>query len=415
MAQVRFITSNFGKYDINSIDSYISIGGFEALKRAITMTTEEIAGKLTEANVKGRGGAAYPMGRKWQQAKEVNSDNKVVVCNADEGEPCTFKDRTLISNDPYRLVEALIIAGYAVGAKNGYIYMREEYSHLRPLLLGAIDQAYEKGFLGKDILGVKDFNYDLHLYSGAGAYVCGEGTALVESMEGKAGRPRKKPPFIKQCGLFNLPTCVNNVESLCIVPAILMDDNNEYMKYGTENSRGTKIISVAGNVKRPGAYEVSFGTSLREIIFDYAGGMADDNHPLKLIQIGGASGRVSDSSILDTPFTYEHLTQVGMGVGSGAIMVMDDSTSVLDFLRITQNFFSHESCGQCTPCREGNRHIRRILEKIANNTHTADDIENLEEIIYIMQSASLCGLGEACQNALSTAMKVFPEVFVVNE
>lgn len=414
MAQVNFITKNFNQYDINSIDSYISIGGFEALNRAVKMSTEEIAEKLTKYNIKGRGGAEYPMGKKWLQAKEVQSDNKVVVCNADEGEPCTFKDRTMIENDPFRIVEAMIIAGHAVGAKNGYIYMREEYSHLRPLLLNAIEQAKEKGFIGENILGIEGFNYNVQLYSGAGAYVCGEGTALVESMEGKAGRPRKKPPFIKQCGLFNLPTCVNNVESLCLVPSVLLDDTEEYLRYGTENSTGTKLVSVAGNVNAPGVFEITFGTTLREIIYEYAGGIKD-NRELKLVQIGGASGRVGDATIIDTPFTYEYLKQVGMGVGSGAIMVMDDRTSVIDFLVITQNFFSNESCGQCTPCREGNRHIRLILDKVAKKEHTQEDIDNLEELIFIMKNASLCGLGEACQNALDTAMKVFPEEFAITK
>lgn len=414
MAKVSYITKNFGTYDVNSIDSYISIGGFDALKRALKMSTEDIADKLTKCNIKGRGGANYPMGKKWLQAKEVKSDNKVVVCNADEGEPCTFKDRTLIKNDPFRLVEAMIIAGFAVGAKNGYIYMREEYTHLRPLLLNAIEQAKEKGFIGENILGVEGFNYNVQLYSGAGAYVCGEGTALVESMEGKAGRPRKKPPFIKQCGLFNLPTCVNNVESLCLVPSVLMDDTDEYLKYGTENSTGTKLVSIAGNVNTPGVFEIAFGTPLREIIYDYAGGVKEDR-AIKMIQIGGASGKIGNDSIIDTPFTYEDLSKAGMMVGSGAILVVDDRTSVLDFMVTTQKFFSNESCGQCTPCREGNRHVRIILDKIAKKEHTQEDLDNLKELIFIMQNASLCGLGETCQNALHTAMQIFPEEFVVKE
>ena len=284
MSTVQFITKNFGKYDVHSIDSYLNIGGFDALKKAVTMDGFEIADLIASYGIKGRGGAAYDMGKKWRQAKEVVSDNKVVVCNADEGEPCTFKDRTLIENDPFRLVEAMIIAGYSVGAKNGYIYMREEYSHLRPLLLNAISQAKEKGFLGENILG-QDFSYELHLYSGAGAYVCGEGTALVESMEGKSGRPRMKPPFIKQCGLFNLPTCLNNVESLCLVPSVLLDDEKVYLTYGTEKCPGSKIISVGGNVKNPGAFEISFGMTLREIIYGLAGGIKDDRE-IHLIELG---------------------------------------------------------------------------------------------------------------------------------
>lgn len=411
---VQFMTKNFGKYDILSIDSYESIGGFEALKRAVTMEPSAIADRIAECGVKGRGGAAYDMGKKWHQAREVANPNKVVVCNADEGEPCTFKDRTLIQNDPFRLVEAMIIAGYAVGAQNGYIYMREEYVHLRPRLLNAIAQAEEKGYLGENILGVNGFHYKLHLQSGAGAYVCGEGTALVESIEGKAGRPRKKPPFIKQCGLYNLPTCVQNVESLCLVPSILMDDEHIYNTYGTEGSPGTKMVSVAGNVKNPGAFEIPFGTTLREIIYDLAGGIVEDRD-IQLIQIGGASGKICGPDKLDTPFTYEDLRAVNLTVGSGAIMVMDTRTSVLDFLTTTQAFFSHESCGQCTPCRQGNKQMKYLLGKVAAGTHTQEDLKTMKKIIMVMQQASLCGLGESAQNALCTAMKVFPEIFKVKE
>lgn len=410
---VQFITKNFGKYDIHSIESYKSIGGFKALEKAVTMDGYEIADLIASYGVKGRGGAAYPMGRKWSQAKDVKRDDKVVVCNADEGETCTFKDRTVIENDPFRLVEAMIIAGYSVDAKNGYIYMREEYEHLRPLLLNAIKQAKEAGYIGKNILN-KGFDFELHLYTGAGAYVCGEGTALVESMEGKAGRPRMKPPFIKQCGLFNLPTCLNNVESLSLVPSILLDEEKEYLKYGTEESRGTKMISVAGNVKNPGAFEIPFGMTLREIIYDLAGGVVGDR-PIRLIQLGGASGKIGAPVILDVPYTYEDLSAAGVGVGSGAVLVIDERTSVIDFLRMNQAFFSHESCGQCTPCREGNRQVKIILEKVKAGTHTEEDIKNLKKIGMIMQNASLCGLGETAQNALMSAMRVFPEVFEIKK
>ena len=411
---VQFMTKNFGKYDISSIDSYESIGGFQALRRAVTMDGHDIADRIAECGVKGRGGAAYDMGKKWHQAKEVENPDKVVVCNFDEGEPCTFKDRTLVQNDPFRLIEAMIIAGYAVGAQNGYIYMREEYSHLRPLLLNAIAQAAEKGYTGKNILGVEGFDYELHLQSGAGAYVCGEGTALVESIEGKSGRPRKKPPFIKQCGLYNLPTCVQNVESLSLVPSILMDDEHVYNTYGTEQSPGTKIISVGGNVKNPGAFEVPFGITLREIIYDLAGGIVNDGE-IQLVQLGGASGRICSAEALDTPYTYEDLREAGLTVGSGAILVIDKRTSVLDFLRTTQAFFSHESCGQCTPCREGNKQMKYLLGKIADGTFTAEDRKTMDKIIQIMKTASLCGLGESSQNALTTAMRVFPELFAVKE
>lgn len=408
---VCFMTKNFGKYDVKSIGSYMAIGGFNALKKAVNMTGEEIADTLATAKIKGRGGAGYDMGKKWAQAKSVIADNKVVVCNADEGEPCTFKDRTLIENDPFNLIEGMIIAGYTVDAQNGYIYLREEYSHLRPLILDAIKQAKTYGFLGENILG-KGFNYNIHLYSGAGAYVCGEGTALVESIEGKSGRPRMKPPFIKQCGLYNLPTCVNNVESLSLVSSILLDDEKKYLTYGTEGSVGTKLVSVGGNVKKPGVFEIPFGVTVRDIVYGLAGGIVDDNE-IKLIQFGGASGKIATKSILDTPYTYEDLRKAGVGVGSGAILVVDERTSVIDFLKTTQEFFSHESCGQCTPCREGNRHIKLLLKKVAAGTHTAEDLASMRKIAKIMAMSSLCGLGETAQSALVSAMKNFEEDFQI--
>ena len=408
---VKYITKDFGTYDVNSIDSYEKIGGFAALRRATTMDGYDIAKLIALCKIKGRGGAAYDMGKKWSQAKDISAPKKVVVCNADEGEPCTFKDRTVIQNDPFRLIEGIIIAGYSVDAQDGYIYLREEYKHLRPLLLNAINQAEEHGYLGRNILG-KDFNFKIHLYSGAGAYVCGEGTALVESIEGKSGRPRMKPPFIKQCGLFNLPTLVNNVESLSLVPSILLDDSKEYLTYGTEGSVGTKLVSVGGNVRNPGVFEIPFGMTLREIIYELAGGIVDNNE-IRLIQLGGASGKIASPKILDIPYTYEDLRKVGLTVGSGAILVVDKRTTVLEFLKATQEFFSHESCGQCTPCREGNLHISLILDKCINGTAKKKDIANLEKFANIMCNSSLCGLGETAQSALVSAMHWFKEEFEV--
>lgn len=408
---VRFITRNFGQYDVASIGSYMQIGGFNALKKAVSMTGEEIARLLADAKIKGRGGAAYDMGRKWSQAKSVIAEKKVVICNADEGEPCTFKDRTLLQNDPFNLIEGMIIAGYTVDAEDGYIYLREEYSHLRPILRNAIKQARTYGFLGNNILG-KGFNFDIHLRSGAGAYVCGEGTALVESIEGKSGRPRMKPPFIKQCGLYNRPTCVNNVESLSLVAGILLDEEKKYQTYGLGESMGTKLVSVAGNVKKPGVYEIPFGLTVREIIYDLAGGI-DGDRTIRLIQFGGASGKVASPRVLDTPYTYEDLKKAGVGVGSGALLVIDERTSVIDFLQTTQAFFSHESCGQCTPCREGNRHMKLLLGKMAAGTHREKDVASMRKVAKIMAMSSLCGLGETAQSALVSVMRDFEDLFKV--
>ena len=410
---VSFISRRFGKYDPWDIKDYEAHDGFKALRKALTMDGYDIAKLLSANGIQGRGGAAYDMGRKWTQARDEKGENKCVVCNADEGEPGTFKDRELLKRDPFQVMEGMIIAGWAVGANNGYLYLREEYSHLRPVLRNAIEQCEKAGYLGENILG-SGLNYRIHLYSGAGAYVCGEGSALSESVEGKAGRPRKKPPFIKQCGVFHLPTCVNNVESLSLVPNVLLDDEGFYKSQGTPECPGTKMISVCGNVNNPGVFEIPFGTTIREII-DLAGGVTTGQN-IRLVQLGGASGRVASPDQLDTPYTYKDLSAAGLTpVGSGAVLVVDERTSVIGFLRITQKFFGHESCGQCTPCREGNRHIIRILDKIAADEHDQKDIDTLFKFANIMTDASLCGLGQASQSALLSAREHFPEVFEIKE
>ena len=408
---IKFLTRNFVQYDTSSIGSYMNAGGFQALRKAVSMDPEKICDLITSVKVRGRGGAEYLLGRKWSQARSVIGERKVVVCNADEGETTTFKDRELIKNDPFNLIEALIIAGYVVGATDGYIYMRAEYACFRPLLLNAIRQAKNYGFLGENILG-KGFDFNLHLYSGGGAYVCGEGTALIRSIEGKAGRPRMKPPFIKVSGLFARPTCLNNVESLALVPHLLLDEDQVYAKSGSGESIGTKLISVAGNVNKPGVFEIPFGTTVRDIIYNLAGGIQHDRE-IQLIQFGGASVKIADASILDTPYTYDDLRAAGVMVGSGALLVIDKRTSVIEFLRMNQEFFSDESCGQCTPCREGNLHIKIILDKIAAHTATAEDIRLMATIATVMSMSSLCGLGETAQNTLQSAMLTFPEVFEV--
>ncbi len=410
---VSIITENFGKYDPSSIDSYLSIGGFSAVKKALEMSSGEIIEMTKKAAVKGRGGAAYDTGRKWAQAASVPGQDKVVICNADEGEPCTFKDRSILSEDPFRLIEGMIIAGYTVGATNGYIYLREEYRHLQPLIRNAIQESMDKGYLGDHIQST-DFSFHIHLYSGAGAYVCGEGSTLIESIEGKSGRPRIKPPFIKECGLFQLPTLVNNVETLAIAAAFIQHGVEEYLSYGTAGSPGTKIISLAGNVKNPGAYEIPFGLTLREIIYDIGGGIPD-GHELKFFQLGGASGKIGSASIVDTPFTYEDLAKQGLVVGSGGILVVDDRTRVIDFVKSIQDFFIHESCGKCTPCREGNRQIARIIDRFVAGNPRHDDLQTAERFANIMNNCAFCGLGETAQSALLSAIKHFPEEFGLTE
>jgi NADH-quinone oxidoreductase subunit F len=306
-------------------------------------------------------------------------------------------------------LEGIIIAGYTVGAQNGYIYLREEYRHLQKVLKSAISQMRDKGYLGKNIKGTP-FNYEIHLYSGAGAYVCGEGSTLIESIEGKSGRPRIKPPFIKECGLFQLPTLVNNVETLAIATAILQHGSAEYVAFGTQKSPGSKIISLAGNVKNPGTYEIPFGLTLREIIYEIGGGITDDNE-LKFFQLGGASGSIGPASVIDTPYTYEDLSKVGLTVGSGGILVVDARTRVIDFVKAIQDFFIHESCGKCTPCREGNRQILRIVDRFVDGKQKELDLETAERFAHIMSNCSFCGLGETAQSALLSAIKSFPEEF----
>ncbi len=411
---VRFISRRFGQYDPTSLASYEAAGGFQALRRALTMDGYAIAGLLSANGVQGRGGAAYDMGRKWSQAKDVQAPRKCVVCNADEGEPGTFKDRELIKNDPFQLLEGMIIAGWSVDASDGYLYLREEYSHLKPLLAAAIGQCCQAGYLGRDILGHKGFDYEIHLYSGAGAYVCGEGSALSESIEGFAGRPRMKPPYIKQSGVYHLPTCMNNVESLSLVPPLLMDDAGFYRSQGTPSCPGTKMISVCGNVRNPGVFEIPFGLTIRQII-DLAGGVPEDR-AIRLVQLGGASGRLASPQQLDTPYTYDDMRAAGLSaIGSGAVLVVDERTGVLEFLRMTQSFFSHESCGQCTPCREGNHHIRLLLDRVAAGDFTERDVATMKKFANIMSSASLCGLGESAQSALLSAMEHFPEAFEIRK
>lgn len=406
---VSFITENFGKYDPESIDSYLSIGGFTAIKNALAMSSGEIIEIAKKSAVKGRGGAAYDLGRKWSQAASVPGDDKVVICNADEGEPCTFKDRNILSQDPFRLLEGMAIAGYTVGAKNGYIYLREEYRHLRPLIRNAIRQATERNFLGDNILG-SGFSFHVHLYSGAGAYVCGEGSTLIESIEGKSGRPRIKPPFIKECGLFLLPTLVNNVETLAIATAMLQHGVDEYLKYGIPSCPGTKIVSLAGNVKNPGAYEIPFGLTLREIIYEIGGGIPD-GHELLTFQLGGASGKIGSADLLDTPYTYDDLRKKNLTVGSGGFLVVDDRTRVIDFIKSIQDFFIHESCGKCTPCREGNRQIAKIIDRFVEGDPRPDDLDTAVRFARIMSNCAFCGLGETAQSALLSAIDHFPEEF----
>lgn len=406
---VSIISRNFNKYDVNSIDSYIKLGGFKALKKAIELDPNGIIEELKLSSLKGRGGAAYPTGKKWEQAAAVKGAQKIIICNADEGEPATFKDRHLLEYDPYKIIEGMTIAAFTVKATEGYIYIREEYKYLHSKIDMAIGLAKENGYLGENILGT-NLSFDIKVFSGAGAYVCGENSSLIESMEGKSGRPRIKPPYIKQCGLYNLPTLINNVETFSAVPSILLMGASEYIKYGTEHSKGTKLISLCGNVNKPGAYEIPFGVTLHEIVYDIGGGIRDGKD-LKFLQLGGASGAIVPKELLDLRYCYKELKDNGIDIGSGAILVADETNKIVDFLKSVGDFFLHESCGKCTPCREGSRQITKIMNRFVDGAASIEDLKTIEKFANVMKYASFCGLGKSAPTSLLSAIKYFPVEF----
>lgn len=406
----QLITYNFDRYSYNEIDRYIDLGGFGSLKKAIDHGGDFVISELRTAGLKGRGGAAFPTWKKWDIGRNRTAEQKFIVCNADEGEPGTFKDRELLQKDPYKIIEGMLISGYVFGAQKGYIYIREEYWYIQETFKEAIKLAEQKGYLGKRIIG-SDFCFTIEVFSGAGAYVCGENSSLIESMEGHAGRPRIKPPRIGEQGYLGFPTLVNNVETLAGVTTILAMGASEYARYGTEGSHGTKVISVSGNVKSPGVYEVPFGTTLREIIYDVAGGVEKDKR-IKFLQLGGISGPLMPGELIDTRYSYEDLENKGFSVGSGSILVVDESNRIIDFLVSVSDFFYHESCGKCTPCREGKRQLTRLLYKFVDGTAKGEDIYTIEKIANTMKYTSFCGLGQTAPTALLSAMKYFlPELW----
>lgn len=401
-----FISEYFDKYPSTDINKYIELGGFTGLKNAIKNGPEYIINELKESGLRGRGGAAYPTWKKWQASMSRTEETKYVLCNADEGEPGTFKDRDLMNKDPFKVIEGMTIAGYTVGSTEGFIYIREEYDYIQDSFYEAIQSAKSSGHLGNNILG-SDFSFDIKIYSGAGAYVCGENTALIESMQGRVGRPRLKPPRVGEKGLFDKPTMVNNVESFSCVATILKHGAKNFAMYGTEKSKGTKMISISGNISNPGTYEIPFGTTIREIVEDIGGG-TKDNMKIKFIQSGGASCPLIPENLFDTKYTYEDFEEHGFEIGSGAIVVADESIKVVDYLLAIHDFFYHESCGKCTPCREGKRQLKNILNKVADGNALPQDLLNIEKISKIMKYASFCGLGQTAPSAILSAIKYFP-------
>ncbi len=377
---------------LNTLEVYERRGGYESLRKAMAMQPQQITDELLASNVRGRGGAGFAMGRKVSFMPAGTMD-KYLVCNADESEPGTFKDRELITKTPHTLIEGVIIAAFAAGATRSFIYIRGEYQQQADILDAALTEAYEAGYLGQNILG-SGFDLSLVVHRGAGAYICGEETALLDSLEGKRGNPRLKPPFPANQGLFQGPTLINNVETLMTVPHILKMGGEEYAKIGVENSTGTKLVSVSGHVRRPGNYEIVLGMSSREIIFDLAGGL-EDGREIKLWFPGGSSSPVLTKDDLDLPYDFDSMAKAGSMLGSGAIIVVDDSVSVVDVALKTASFYAHESCGKCSPCREGTRWTVTMLQRIKDGLATPMDLDIMASVQTRIIGNCLCVLGDA--------------------
>lgn len=404
--QQRIALDNCGRINPESIHEYIAVGGYEALGKALTeMKPEEVIEEIKSSGLRGRGGAGFPTGLKWELTRREESDKKYVICNADEGDPGAFMDRSLLEGDPHRIIEGMAIAAYAIGADEGYIYVRAEYPLAIHRLEIALEQAAEFGLLGENILG-SGFNFNLYIKKGAGAFVCGEETALMASIEGRRGMPKPKPPFPSVSGLWGKPTNINNVETLANVPYIINKGAEVFSSIGTEKSKGTKVFALTGKINNTGLVEVPMGITLREIIYDIGGGIRDGKE-LKAVQTGGPSGGCIPADLLDLPIDYESLTEVGAMMGSGGMVVMDDSTCMVDVARFFLSFTQSESCGKCTPCREGTKRMLEILDRICAGEGREGDLELLEELGEHIKETSLCQLGGSAPNPVLSTLKYF--------
>ena len=389
--QKRIALKNCGVIDPEQIDEYIAFDGYKALEKVLLeMTPEDVIKEITNSGLRGRGGAGFPTGKKWELTRIAKGTQKYVVCNADEGDPGAFMDRSILEGDPHSVLEAMMIAGYSIGANKGYIYVRAEYPIAVQRFQIAIDQAKEYGILGKNIFGT-DFEFDVEVRLGAGAFVCGEETALIASIEGKSGHPRLKPPFPANAGLWMKPTLINNVETFANVPKIILNGSKWYSSIGTENSKGTKVFALGGNVVNVGLVEVPMGTTLREIVFDIGGGIPN-GRKFKAAQTGGPSGGCIPEQNLDTPIDFESLNSIGSMMGSGGLIVMDDTKCMVNLAKFYLGFTVDESCGKCTPCRIGTKRMLEILEKITEGKGTLEDLEKLEKLAQTVKKTSICGL-----------------------
>ncbi len=408
--QTRLVLEHCGKIDANSIMEYIAIGGYEALEKALfEMTPEDICSEISKSCLRGRGGGGFPTGKKWEQVRRQKEPKKYIVCNGDEGDPGAFMDRSIMEGDPHKMIEGMMIAAVACGSDEGYIYVRAEYPLAVKRLKNAIAQAEALGLLGNNILGT-NFSFKLQVCKGAGAFVCGEGSALTASIEGKRGFPRVKPPRTVEHGLFDKPTVLNNVETFANVAQIIIKGADWYLSIGTENNNGTKAFALTGNINNTGLIEVPMGTTLREIIFDIGGGIRGDGE-FKAVQIGGPSGACLTKEHLDLPLDFDHLKQIGAMIGSGGLVVMDNHTCMVEVARFFMNFTQNESCGKCIPCREGTKRMREILERIVAGNGKEGDVELLLELADTISHTALCGLGKSAPSPVISTIKNFRDEY----
>ena len=412
-SQNRVVLRNCGVINPESIDEYIAMDGYAALGKVLTeMKPQDVIDEITKSGLRGRGGGGFPTGHKWALTAPNQADQKYVVCNADEGDPGAFMDRSVLEGDPHCLIEAMAIAGYAIGATEGYVYVRAEYPIAVARLQLAIEQAREYGLLGKNIFG-SGFDFDLFIRLGAGAFVCGEETALMTSIEGKRGEPRPRPPYPAVKGLWGKPTVENNVETFANVPQIILRGADWFASMGTEKSKGTKVFALGGKIEHTGLVEIPMGTPLRQIIDDIGGGIPNGKK-FKAAQTGGPSGGCIPASLIDTPVDYDNLTAIGCMMGSGGLIVMDEDTCMVDMAKFFLEFTVDESCGKCTPCRVGTKRLYEKLDKITKGNGTLEDIDELEELCYYIKENSLCGLGQTAPNPVLSTLKFFREEYVAH-
>ncbi len=411
--QERVALRNCGVIDPENIDEYIAYDGYQALAKCLTeYTPEQVIQIVKDSGLRGRGGGGFPTGLKWSFTAANAADQKYVVCNADEGDPGAFMDRSVLEGDPHCIIEAMAICGYATGATEGYVYVRAEYPIAVNRLQIAIDQAKEYGLLGKNIFN-SGFDFDLHIRLGAGAFVCGEETALMTSIEGNRGEPRPRPPYPAVKGLFGKPTTENNVETFANIPQIILKGADWFASMGTEKSKGTKVFALGGKINNTGLVEVPMGTTLREVIEEIGGGIPNGKK-FKAAQTGGPSGGCIPASLMDTPIDYDNLTAIGCMMGSGGLIVMDEDNCMVDIAKFFLDFTVDESCGKCTPCRIGTKRLREMLEKITDGKATLKDLDELEELCYYIKENSLCGLGQTAPNPVLATLKFFKDEYIAH-